>query len=73
MDLVGLDANAAQVAQLVQATAASEGRPPWTYSDIRTRLYPTALARAYPDRALQFEDLLSVAATLHASPVMEDK
>ena len=73
MDLVGLDASTAQIGQLVQATAAREGRPPWTYSDIRTRLYPTALAQAYPDRALRFEDLLSVATTLQASPVMEDK
>lgn len=73
MDLVGLDANAAQVAQLVRATAACEGRPPWTYSDIRTRLYPIALAQAYPNRALRFDDLLSVATTLHSSPVMEDK
>ena len=73
MDLVGLDASAAQIGQLVEATAAREGCPAWTYSDIRTRLYPTALAQAYPDRALRFEDLLSVAVTLHASPVMEDK
>ena len=73
MDLAGLDASTTQIGQLVQATAAREGRPPWTYSDIRTRLYPTALAQAYPDRALRFEDLLSVATTLQASPVMEDK
>lgn len=73
MDLTGLDASTAQIGQLVQATAAREGRPPWTYSDIRTRLYPTALAQAYPDRALRFEDLLSVATKLQASPVMEDK
>ena len=25
------------------------GQPGWTYSDIRTRLYPAALAKAYPD------------------------
>ena len=38
----------AHIAELVTATGARNGRPSWTYSDIRTRLYPAALARAYP-------------------------
>jgi SpoVK/Ycf46/Vps4 family AAA+-type ATPase len=73
MDLLGLGLGSAHVAELVRLTAGRDGHPCWTYSDIRTRLYPAALARAYPDRALRFEDLTSVATSLCASPIMEDK
>lgn len=73
MDLEGLNLSSAQIGELVRTTGAQKPHPPWTYSDIRTRLYPAALARAYPDRPLQFDDLLSVATTLQASPVMEDR
>jgi hypothetical protein len=73
MDLSGLALAPTQIAQLVQATGARAGHPPWTYSDVRTRLYPAALAKAYPEEPLKFEHLRSVAITLEASPVMEDK
>lgn len=73
MDLAGLDLPAAQIADLVAATGARGADPPWTYSDIRTRLYPTALAEAYPDSPLRFEHLKWAAAALHAAPAMEDK
>ena len=73
MDLAGLTLTPAQITQLVETTAAHEGKPAWTYSDIRTRLYPAALAKAYPSEPLRFEHLISVASTLQASPVMEDR
>jgi SpoVK/Ycf46/Vps4 family AAA+-type ATPase len=73
MDLAGLGLTQPQLAELTMLTGARDGHPAWTYSDIRTRLYPAALAKAYPDRALNFADLTSIASTLHASPVMEDK
>jgi AAA+ superfamily predicted ATPase len=73
MDLVGLGLAPAQLAELVAATGARGGHPAWTYSDVRTRLYPAALAKAYPQEPLRFEHLKTVATTLHASPVMEDK
>lgn len=73
MDLAGLNLPSTQIAELVAATGARDSNPPWTYSDIRTRLYPAALAKAYPQEPLCFEHLKSVAATLHASPVMEDR
>lgn len=73
MDLVGLGLAPAQLAELVAATGARGGHPAWTYSDVRTRLYPAALAKAYPQEPLRFEHLKTVANTLHASPVMEDK
>ena len=73
MDLAGLNLPSTQISELVAVTGASGGKRPWTYSDIRTRLYPAALAKAYPDRPLMFEHLASAAATLHPSPVMEDR
>lgn len=73
MDLAGLGLTQPQLAELTMLTGARGGHPAWTYSDIRTRLYPAALAKAYPDRALNFADLTSIASTRHASPVMEDK
>lgn len=72
MDLAALGLTRPQLAELVAATGARNGGPPWTYSDIRTRLYPVALARAFPDRPLRFEDLREVAAALKPSPVIED-
>ncbi|WP_440894273.1 AAA family ATPase [Aeromonas dhakensis] len=73
MDLVGMGLNRSQLDELTRLTGAYDRHPSWTYSDIRTRLYPAALAKAYPDRALSFADLSAVASTLNASPVMEDK
>lgn len=73
MDLAGLRLTSIQLAELVTATGARDGRPAWTYSDIRTRLYPAALAKVYPQGPLCFDHLKSVAAAMHASPVMEDR
>lgn len=73
MDLADLGLAPTQLAELVAATGARAGYPTWTYSDIRTRLYPAALAKAYPQGPLRFEHLKSAVATLQASPVMEDK
>ena len=73
MDLAGLGLSQPQLAELTRLTGARDHHPSWTYSDIRTRLYPAALAKAYPDRPLSFADLTAVASSLHASPVMEDK
>jgi SpoVK/Ycf46/Vps4 family AAA+-type ATPase len=73
MDLSGLGLSQPQLTELTRLTGARDRHPSWTYSDIRTRLYPAALARAYPDRALSFSDLSEVASALHASPIMEDK
>ena len=72
MDLAALSLTETQLANLVKATGArDEGQPTWTYSDIRTRLYPTALASAFPDRPLHFDDLQTVAADMMPSPVVE--
>jgi len=73
MDLAGLALSASQLADLVTVTGRRDDDPPWTYSDIRTRLYPAALSKAYPHHCLQFEHLKAAATVLRASPVMEDK
>jgi len=73
LDLAALGLPEAQIAQLVGATEAKSGQPSWTYSDIRTRLYPGALALAFPDRALAFEHLRSVVSTMKPSPAVEDR
>lgn len=72
-DLAVLSLSPTQVSQLVAATGVRGGRPPWTYSDIRTRLYPAAVALAFPKSALGFEHLCKAAASLEASPAVEDR
>jgi SpoVK/Ycf46/Vps4 family AAA+-type ATPase len=72
-DLEGLQLAPADLRKLVDATGPKNGQPGWTYSDIRTRLYPAALAKAFPARALNSDDLIGAAMLLQASPVMEDK
>ncbi len=72
MDLAALSLTEAQLDDLVKATdCRGNAQPIWTYSDIRTRLYPKALASAFPDRPLCFDDLQTVAAEIKPSPVME--
>lgn len=73
MDLDALRLSSAQIDRLVTLTGSQNGLPPWTYSDIRTRLYPAALAKAYPRDPLRFEHLSGVATTLKPAPAIEDK
>ena len=72
-DLAALSLPKAQLQRLAAATGESDDQPPWTYSDIRTRLYPAALALAFPDEPLRFDHLLGVAESMKPSPVMEDR
>ena len=73
MDLDGLNLKPAHMDELVRLTGERDGHPTWTYSDFRTRLYPTALSRAFPDRPLTFDDLRDCARGMQSTPVMEDK
>lgn len=73
MDLEGVGLTEREIKELVAATGARNKQPGWTFSDIRTRLYPAALAQAFPERALTHRDLINVANALRPSPVMEDK
>ena len=73
MDLVGLNLSAAQIETLVDQTGSHAEQPGWTYSDIRSRLYPAALAKAFPERALGFVDLQLSAQAIKPTPILEDK
>lgn len=72
-DLAALELSPTQMTQLVTATGARGKSPPWTFSDIRTRLYPAAVALAFPKVALGFEHLTQAAASMEASPTVEDR
>jgi AAA+ superfamily predicted ATPase len=71
MDLSGMDIDERTIAELVSMTGPREGKPGFTYSDLRTRLLPSALARAYPERRLEAADLLATARELRASPALD--
>lgn len=73
MTLAGVTVAPGELDALVTATGKRDGRLPFTFSDIQTRLVPAAVARAYPERALTAEDLLAAAAELEPSPSMEDE
>lgn len=69
-DLAALNLSGTEIKQLVAATAAKGGDPAFTYSDIRTRLYPAALALAFPDNKLSYSHFKTVLADLKPSPVL---
>lgn len=72
MDLAGIGLTDAQIAELVTLTGETKTSPAWTYSDFRSRLYPSALSRAFPDRPVTYDDLLKSAKEQKATPVLED-
>ena len=69
-DLSDMGISGTEIDQLVKTSAAVDGKPAWTYSDIRTRLYPAAVALAFPDSPLKAEHFLQAARDLQPSPVM---
>lgn len=72
MDLAGVSITEEEIAELVSATGPKDDAPGWTFSDIRTRLYPAALASAFPNHPLCFRHLHEAAKSLRPSPVLED-
>jgi AAA+ superfamily predicted ATPase len=70
LDLDGLSLPEKTFRDLVTLTGPDgNGRPlGFTYSDLRTRLFPEALARAFPDRKVESRDLLEVARSIQPSP-----
>jgi hypothetical protein len=54
----------------VNATAPHGVEPGWTYSDIRTRLYPTAVSLAFPDSELTISHFHQALSKLKPSPIM---
>ena len=70
--LDGVEVVPGQIDELVKITGERDGRPGFTFSDIQTRLIPAAVARAYPDRQLNIDDLVHTAADLVPTPVMRE-
>ena len=73
LDLDGLDLTDKQLSELVAATGVRDKLPSWTYSDIRTRLYPAAVAKAFPGEPLSIDHIMLAASEIKASPIMEDE
>jgi SpoVK/Ycf46/Vps4 family AAA+-type ATPase len=69
-DLADMEISASEIGRLVKATGAKDDKPSWTYSDIRTRLYPAAVSLAFPDSPLKIEHFHEAATKLQPSPVM---
>jgi AAA+ superfamily predicted ATPase len=72
LDLEGLGFSPSVLRKVVDLTGPKDGRPGFTFSDLRTRLLPAALVRAFPDRALTAQDLMDAAAELVPSPEVKD-
>ncbi len=72
MDLEGLGFDEDVIDQLVTMTGASGG-PGYTFSDLRTRLMPAALAAAFPHRALTSDDLIAAAKRIAPTPSFDSQ
>ena len=73
MDLEGLVLRTGTIHELVRLTGPRDGRPGFTFSDLRSRLMPDALCRAFPTRALTGDDLLVAAKEVRPSPVVRKR
>lgn len=70
MDLEGLVTSEPTIRELVRLTGPRDGRPGLTFSDLRSRLLPDALCRAFPSRKLTEDDLIDAAKEALPSPVV---
>jgi AAA+ superfamily predicted ATPase len=70
MDLEGLSLKDQAIHELVRLTGPREDQPGFTFSDLRSRLLPAALCRAFPNRALTAEDLIDAAQEVRPSPTV---
>jgi len=69
MDLDGLSIKDQTLRELVRLTGPRDSRPGLTFSDLRSKLLPDALCRAFPSRALTEDDLIAAAKEVRPSPV----
>lgn len=70
-DLAGLGISPQAVAEAVHLTGADmNAGVGFTFSDLRTRLLPAAVLRAYPDRPLTDADVIEAAAAMAPSPAL---
>jgi AAA+ superfamily predicted ATPase len=74
LDCEGLNLTETQLQELVKSTGPQNAdEPGFTFSDIRTRLLPEALGKAYPDRKLSFQDLLEATHVVKPSPILREE
>jgi len=71
MDLDGLGLHNEVIEVLVELTGGHDGHG-FTYSDIRTRLLPAAVAAAFPDRPVTADDFLAAARRITPTPSFEE-
>lgn len=68
-DTAGLGISPEAISEAVTLTgAAANGGLGFTFSDMRTRLLPEAVLRAFPDRPVTDDDLVAVAEEMEPSP-----
>ena len=72
MDLEGLSIRDHTISELVRLTGPKNGQPGFTFSDLRSKLLPEALCRAFPTRALTGEDLTLAAKDVRPSPALRN-
>jgi AAA+ superfamily predicted ATPase len=72
MDLEGLNIKDQTIYELVRLTGAKDRQPGFTFSDLRSKLLPDALCRAFPTRALASEDLIQAAKDVRPSPALRN-
>jgi hypothetical protein len=72
MDLEGLNIRDDVIRELVKLTGPRDGRPGFTFSDMRSKLIPDALCRAFPARAMSGDDLIQAAKEVRPSPAVKD-
>jgi AAA+ superfamily predicted ATPase len=71
MDCEGLGLEKDVIDEVVELTGPSgPHKLGYTFSDLRTRLLPEALAQAYPSRKIVRADLITAVARVHPSPSM---
>src|ERR1700730_8206796 len=70
MDLEGLGITDRITNELVRLTGPRDGRPGFTFSDLRSKLIPDSLCRAFPTRGLTGDDLILAAKEVRPSPMV---
>jgi len=72
LECEGLELSEAAIREVVVLTGPQGASRPlgFTFSDLRTRLLPEALARAFPDRRITADDLVGAARDLEPSPTL---
>lgn len=71
MDLAGLGFSEEALSDFARRTGQGpDGTPGYTFSDLRTRVLPEALARAFPDRRVEVDDVLAAIRAISPSPTM---